>query len=425
IGNLLYINNTPQKMLTEVGYMDLTDNTYYYYLKDHQGNNRVVINSSGTVQEVNHYYPFGSTFAASNVQPYKYNGKELDTANGLNWYDYGARNYDAALGRWHVVDPLSEKYYSWSSYTYCRNNPINRIDIEGKDDYMINNKGWISIKAQNRPQNHHSTFGKTANIQDAAKLFLFAADNSDVEWKLDVYKDQEEVTAIVITDHNEMSVENGQWAKKVTKTNGDKYIDIHSHPNKNGKQEAYQLTGCSDNDGTDLWNEKAWYIGFSSKKNEYTRLEINGNDRCSLLPYHYPQLLSYLFDEYNEFHIPRFILDGFEIVVDDKYEPEKNMNDYINNLTGTFYFSNPNDSFFNSTDSYFATISGMDTLRYHVKDTINRHLFIDSVSCTSFFKRLSDERKSLDEILRDSTYLFHNENGKWGKIQIPYYKLNY
>lgn len=121
----------------------------------------------------------------------------------------------------------------------------------------------------------------------------------------------------------------------------------------------------------------------------------------------------------------QFILDGFEIVVDDKYEPEKNMNDYINNLTGTFYFSNPNDSFFNSTDSYFATISGMDTLRYHVKDTINRHLFIDSVSCTSFFKRLSDERKSLDEILRDSTYLFHNENGKWGKIQIPYYKLNY
>lgn len=35
-----------------------------------------------------------------------------------------------------------------------------------------------------------------------------------------------------------MSVENGQWAKKATKTNGDKYIDIHSHPNKDGKQEA-------------------------------------------------------------------------------------------------------------------------------------------------------------------------------------------
>ncbi|MDC2276332.1 hypothetical protein PO118_03040, partial [Bacteroides thetaiotaomicron] len=42
----------------------------------------------------------------------KYNGKELDRKNGLDWYDYGARMYDAALGRWHAVDPMSEKYYS-------------------------------------------------------------------------------------------------------------------------------------------------------------------------------------------------------------------------------------------------------------------------------------------------------------------------
>ena len=185
------------------------------------------------------------------------------------------------------------------------------------------------------------------------------------------------------------------------------------------RNEACQLTGCSDNDGTDLWNEKAWYIGFSPKKNEYTKLEVNGNDRCSLLPYHYPQLLSYLFDEFNEFHIPRFIFDGYEVALEDKHEPGKNMNDYINNLTGTFYFSNPNDPFFNSTDSYFATISGMDTLRYHVKDTINRHLFIDSVSYTSFFKRLSSEGMSLDVVLRDSTFLFDGKKGEW--VKVPFY----
>ena len=95
------------------------------------------------------------------------------------------------------------------------------------------------------------------------------------------------------------------------------------------------------------------------------------------------------------------------------------MNDYINNLTGTFYFSNPNDPFFNSTDSYFATISGMDTLRYHVKDTINRHLFIDSVSYTSFFKRLSSEGMSLDVVLRDSTFLFDGKKGEW--VKVPFY----
>ena len=104
-GNVIYENGTQKLLLTEEGYINLSSpTTYYYYLKDHQGNNRVVINGSGTVMETNHYYPFGGTFASSNVQPYKYNGKELDTKAGLNWYDYGARHYDAALGRWFVVD---------------------------------------------------------------------------------------------------------------------------------------------------------------------------------------------------------------------------------------------------------------------------------------------------------------------------------
>jgi len=113
--------------------VNLTTNTYYYYLKDHQRNNRVVINSSGTVQETKHYYPFGGIFSTStNVQPYKYNGKELDTKKGLNLYDYGARHYDAALGRWHVVDPMAEKMGAWSPYGYCFNNPMKFVDEEGE-----------------------------------------------------------------------------------------------------------------------------------------------------------------------------------------------------------------------------------------------------------------------------------------------------
>ena len=81
------------------------------------------------------YYPFGGTFASAdgNVQAYKYNGKELDTKKGLNWYDYGARQYDPALGRFTAVDPLTEKYYEMSPYTYCGNNPIKYIDPTGAD----------------------------------------------------------------------------------------------------------------------------------------------------------------------------------------------------------------------------------------------------------------------------------------------------
>ncbi len=131
-GNVVYENGVQRLLLTEEGYVTLSDGKYHYYLKDHQGNNRVVINQSGTVEETNHYYPFGGVFASSgNVQPYKYNGKEYDGKKGLNWYDYGARHCDAALGRFTTVDPLAEKYFNTGLYAYCGNNPINRIDPDG------------------------------------------------------------------------------------------------------------------------------------------------------------------------------------------------------------------------------------------------------------------------------------------------------
>mgnify|MGYP003306111131 FL=1 len=133
-GNVIYENGTPKRLLTDEGYVDMTTATptYYYYMKDHQGNNRAVVNASASVKETNHYYPFGGLFSTStNVQPYKYNGKELDTKKGLNLYDYGARHYDAALGRWHVVDPLTEGMSAYTPYGYCANNPIKYIDPNG------------------------------------------------------------------------------------------------------------------------------------------------------------------------------------------------------------------------------------------------------------------------------------------------------
>ena len=144
-GNVVYENGVPQILLTEVGYVSLTDGKYHYYLKDHQGNNRVVVDEEGTVEEVNDYYAFGglmSTSSRQSVQPYKYNGKELDRKGGLDWYDYGARMYDAALGRFMKTDRFSEKYVSLSPYQYGANNPVNNIDVNG-DSITVLNYGYI------------------------------------------------------------------------------------------------------------------------------------------------------------------------------------------------------------------------------------------------------------------------------------------
>ena len=138
-GNVVYENSVGRLLLTEEGYVTLSDKKYHYYLQDHQGNNRVVLSSSGAVEEANHYYPFGGVFASSgNVQPYKYNGKEYDGKKGLNWYDYGARHYDAALGRFTTNDRFAEKYHSMSPYQYGANNPVKHIDVNGDSIVVLN-----------------------------------------------------------------------------------------------------------------------------------------------------------------------------------------------------------------------------------------------------------------------------------------------
>ena len=163
-GNVIYENGVQKLLLTEEGYVTLSDGKYHYYLKDHQGNNRVVINQSGTVEEANHYYPFGGVFASTgNTQPYKYNGKELDAKKGLNWYDYGVRMYDAALGRFATVDPSAENYFNTSLYAYCGNNPISRIDPTGADWYE-DKQGNLRWQEGSEALKGYTNIGSSASI---------------------------------------------------------------------------------------------------------------------------------------------------------------------------------------------------------------------------------------------------------------------
>jgi RHS repeat-associated protein len=72
------------------------------------------------------------------LQPYKYNNKELDQMHGLNMYDYSARRLALDVPRFTTVDPLAEKYYSISPYVYAGNNPIRNIDIKGDSITVLN-----------------------------------------------------------------------------------------------------------------------------------------------------------------------------------------------------------------------------------------------------------------------------------------------
>ena len=98
----------------------------------------VVNHKSGPVLEVTNYRAFGTEIATLSAKAYgklpnkyKYNGKEEVKDLDVNWSDYGARQFDASLGRWMVVDPLAEKGRRWTPYNYAFDNPINFIDPDG------------------------------------------------------------------------------------------------------------------------------------------------------------------------------------------------------------------------------------------------------------------------------------------------------
>ena len=154
------------------------------YIKDHLGNVMLTFedkNDNGVV-ELNEdttpegeeeivqrelYYPFGMSVNSNwwehapapvdvTSQDYKYNGKELDESFGLNWYFYGARMYDPAVGRFTGVDPIADQFAFVSVYNYAENEPVRHIDLWGLQATLPNGEtGPYSNEYANEQWENH------------------------------------------------------------------------------------------------------------------------------------------------------------------------------------------------------------------------------------------------------------------------------
>ena len=191
IDGLILRNGKPQMWQFGGGYVELDDNgtptSWNYYITDHLGSTRMVVDSNNNIKETINYYPFGSEMRMENPalmvrnnkkismetagfampsdsavnikepgilmpidsvakgnepalasadfwQRYRFSGKELDKQNGLNMYDFGARLFDVAgVPMWTSVDPLAEKFYPFTPYNYCAGDPVNKVDPDGKE----------------------------------------------------------------------------------------------------------------------------------------------------------------------------------------------------------------------------------------------------------------------------------------------------
>ncbi|MDR0231837.1 MAG: DUF6443 domain-containing protein [Dysgonamonadaceae bacterium] len=148
-GNIVYENGNLKYILNPEGYITKDKNTpvYHYYLKDHLGNNRVVMQLKGNnytaVQKMD-YYPFGKPFPDDanfnpEKQPYKFGNKELDEMHGLNQYDFEARQLRLNVPIFDRLDPHAEDYPWMSPYCAFANNPIRFIDPDGREVVIAGN----------------------------------------------------------------------------------------------------------------------------------------------------------------------------------------------------------------------------------------------------------------------------------------------
>ena len=179
IGNLVLKNGQPSMYLFDGGYATFNQNGavdgWHYYIQDYMGNNRMVVNKTGTVEQVTHYYPYGGVIGDISTneshQPYKFEGKELDRTFGLDNYDIHARQYFAMMPSWDRIDPMAEKYYGISPYVYCGGDPVNRMDLNGDTIIIVGNIYDVIMAITNGiPDNTNLSLRLTNGIIDPSSI---------------------------------------------------------------------------------------------------------------------------------------------------------------------------------------------------------------------------------------------------------------
>ena len=278
-------NGSAGLITSEAGKINVPE--LYFYHPDHLGSSSLITDNIGALVQHIQYVPFGEVFveerasASSWRTPYLFNAKELDDETGL--YYYGARYYDPRTSVWLSVDPLAEKKLWMSSYVYCSNNPVMKIDPDGRSDieidkqnktikctentksdniYVINEKGektlinsfkvgTVSLEVKedikvtnsdNITESKDLYLLKVKGDKNAKRLFESLADpiNTKVEWTHAKVGNENSNSNIVGTSFDASSTPVGHFLRETKYTLKEV---THNHPSGNYN------TSRSDKDG--------------------------------------------------------------------------------------------------------------------------------------------------------------------------------
>jgi RHS repeat-associated protein len=312
LGTFVYANENNVRTFESTnfggGRINKTNNAYdiNYFITDHLGSTRVIVDANGTVKGQYNYYPFGKQWEdinlMANTNRYTFSGKEKQTIRDLGWLDFMARMYaNSEIPRFTTQDPLSEKYYSLSPYMYCAGNPLRYVDPTGMmidgytvDDYgyleKINNEGGEeydviykkeTYKEENKKNydetgnsdglkiskgiiqsdkplsTYNTETGKTTGISniyevktdsEATKIFEFMSKNTNVEWSNTYMKDSKgNEYNFLMTTHQENTITGSYYRLTYLERKLNSIIIRNDHIHPNGDSNPSLRTGDMGN----------------------------------------------------------------------------------------------------------------------------------------------------------------------------------
>ena len=228
-----------------------------YFLNDHLGSVRAIVNQNGVVTAEYDYMPYGmqhknSSLATSDDNTFRYNGKEFLSRFCVDLYDSQAR-LQGMNARFNSIDPLAEKYFPISPYAFCANNPINYFDPDGRKIYYapgISQEFKAKFAATIKYMNKKGTAGNIAKLQASDNIYYineagsiattnFDPRNKTINWDPDhlLYTDDNIlVSPATILAHE---ADHAQKYDEVIQSNDPTEVQKYSDSKKEGSDAQY------------------------------------------------------------------------------------------------------------------------------------------------------------------------------------------